>query len=336
MIKIAIDAMGGDFAPEQIVKGACLAIKEFNDIELVLYGQKEKIEPFLDIRERISIVEAPRVIDMGVHDSISEVRRHTDSSLVMAFRAVKNKEVDGVVTAGPTQAVIPAALLHIGRIRGMKRAALCPTIPTFKEGGTLMLDVGANIDIRPEHIVQYAQYANIYCKEVKKIKNPKVYLLNIGSEPGKGRELEQETYELLQKADLNFCGNIESKEILNTDADIIVSDGFTGNVAMKAFEGTAKGMGALLKKEIKSSLGGKIGYLFMRKNLKRFKDHFNPEKVGGANLFGINGTVVKAHGASSAYAFKQAIGLCRSGIQGDIVGKMKAILEKDSESENAK
>ena len=298
MIKLAIDAMGGDFAPEQIVKGVNLAIKNHDDLELVLYGKSEEIKKYLKEDPRITIVESPRVIDMGEHNPIAEVRNHRDSSLVMAFRAVRDKEVDGVVTAGPTQCVIAAAHVHVGRIKGMKRCALCPTIPTFREGGTLMLDVGANTDIRPEHIAQYTQYANFYAQEVKGIKNPKIYLLNIGTEEGKGRELEQQTYELLSKLPINFCGNVESKEILTTDADIIVTDGFNGNVAMKAFEGTAKGMGELLKKEIKSSLGGIIGALFMKRNLNRFKEHFNPDKVGGANLFGVDGTIVKAHGGN--------------------------------------
>lgn len=323
MIKLAIDAMGGDFAPEQIVKGVNLAIKNHDDLELVLYGKSEEIKKYLKDNPRITIVESPRVIDMGEHNPIVEVRNHRDSSLVMAFRAVRDKEVDGVVTAGPTQCVIAAAHVHVGRIKGMKRCALCPTLPTFREGGTLMLDVGANTDIRPEHIAQYTQYANFYAQEVKGIKNPKIYLLNIGTEEGKGRELEQQTYELLSKLPINFCGNVESKEILTTDADIIVTDGFTGNVAMKAFEGTAKGMGELLKKEIKSSLGGIIGALFMKRNLNRFKDHFNPDRVGGANLFGVDGTIVKAHGSSNAFAFSNAITLAYKSVKGDVVNKMK-------------
>jgi glycerol-3-phosphate acyltransferase PlsX len=327
MIKLAIDAMGGDFAPEQIVKGVNLAIKNHDDLELVLYGKSEEIKKYLKEDPRITIVESPRVIDMGEHNPIAEVRNHRDSSLVMAFRAVRDKEVDGVVTAGPTQCVIAAAHVHVGRIKGMKRCALCPTIPTIREGGTLMLDVGANTDIRPEHIAQYTQYANFYAQEVKGIKNPKIYLLNIGTEEGKGRELEQQTYELLSKLPINFCGNVESKEILTTDADIIVTDGFTGNVAMKAFEGTAKGMGELLKKEIKSSLGGIIGALFMKRNLNRFKEHFNPDKVGGANLFGVDGTIVKAHGSSNAFAFSNAITLAYKSVKGDVVNKMKQFIQ---------
>ena len=329
MIKLAIDTMGGDYAPEITVKGAMEAIEEYSDLELVLYGDKEKIEKYLTNSERISIVHSPKLIDMGEHDPISEIRRNKDSSMVMAFNAVKQKEVDGVVTAGPTQAVIVAAHMVIRRIRGMKRVALCPTIPSFKEGGALMLDVGANTTITPEFILQYAEYANIYAKEVKGIEKPKVYLLNIGVEEGKGRELEQQTYELLKASEtINFCGNLEPKEILTSDADIIVTDGFTGNIAMKSLEGTAKAMGSLLKKEIKSSLGGIIGYLFMKKNLKRFADTFSSDRVGGATLFGVDGTVVKAHGSSNVEAFKNAIGLCRKTVAHKVVDQMKAYLEE--------
>lgn len=333
MIKLAIDAMGGDFAPEQTVKGAMMAIKEYDDLELVLYGQTSEINKYLTTNERITIVESPRVISMGEHDPISEVRNHRDSSLVMAFRAVREKSVDGVVTAGPTQAVIAAAHVHIGRIKGMKRCALCPKLPSLKENGTLMLDVGANTEIRPEHIVQYAEYAYIYAQSVLGIKEPKVYLLNIGAEKGKGRELEQLTYDLLEKAPLNFCGNVEPKEIMTSDADIIVTDGYSGNIAMKSLEGTAKGMGKLLKESIKSSLGGKIGYLFMRKNLKRFQDHFSAEKVGGANLFGVDGTVVKAHGASNAEAFFNAIRVARLSVKEQVVEKMKSYLEGQAKTD---
>lgn len=333
MVKLAIDAMGGDFAPEQIVKGAISARNKNQDLTLVLFGKSEEIKKYITDFTRIEIVDSPRVISMGEHDPISEVRNHRDSSLVMAFRAVREKTVDGVVTAGPTQAVISAAHVHIGRIKGMKRCALCPTIPTFKDGGALMLDVGANTDIRSEHIAQYAQYAYIYAKYVKKIENPKTYLLNIGTEKGKGRELEQETYKLLKELPLNFCGNVEPKEILTSDADIIVTDGFSGNICMKSFEGTAKGMGELLKKEIKSSFGGILGAILMKKNLKRFKNHFNADLIGGANLFGVDGTVVKAHGASSALAIENAINLAYLSVKEEVVEKMKTFILNNTSKE---
>lgn len=328
MIKLAIDAMGGDYAPEITVKASMEAIKEYPDLELVLYGDENKIKEYLIPDERITVVHSPKIIDMGEHDPIGEIRRNKDTSMVMAFSAVRDNQVDGVVTAGPTQGAIVAAHMVIKRIRGMKRVALCPNVPSFKESGAILLDVGANTSITPEYILQYAEYANIYVKEVKGISNPKLYLLNIGTEPGKGRELEQQTYELLSKSEtINFCGNIEPKELLTSDADIIITDGYTGNIAMKTFEGTAKSFGKALKEEIKSSLGGKIGYLFMRKNLKRFQERFSAERIGGATLFGVDGTVIKAHGSSSVEAYKNAIGLCRKVVAHGVVDKMKTYLE---------
>jgi glycerol-3-phosphate acyltransferase PlsX len=328
MIKLAIDAVGGDFAPEQIVKGVNLAIKNHDDLELVLYGKSEEIKKYLKESPRITIVESPRVIDMGEHNPIAEVRNHRDSSLVMAFRAVRDKEVDGVVTAGPTQCVIAAAHVHVGRIKGMKRCALCPTIPTFREGGTLMLDVGANTDIRPEHIAQYTQYANFYAQEVKGIKNPKIYLLNIGTEEGKGRELEQQTYELLSKLPINFCGNVESKEILTTDADIIVTDGFTGNVFLKTTEGLGKFVKRTLTESLKKNIFTKIGALGALPSIKKFSKAMDYKQYGGALFLGVKKPVVKAHGSSDEYLFYYTIKQSQKFVESRAVEKMKEEFEK--------
>lgn len=330
MVKLAIDAAGGDFGYETTIPACLAAINRNKDLYLVLYGDENIIKSKIGNNiDRIEIVHSPRLIDMGEHDPVREIRNNKDTSLVMSFQAVKDKTVDGVVTSGPTQAVIVAAHIVIRRIKGMKRVALCPNVPAFKKTGAIMLDVGANTDIKPEYILQYAQFANIYASEVKGIKNPKCYLLNIGTEPGKGRELEQLTYELLKNSNLNFQGNLEPKEILLSDADIIITDGFTGNIAMKSFEGTAKAFGKALKEEIKSSLGGKIGYLFMRKNLKRFQERFSADKIGGANLFGVDGIVVKAHGGSSPEAFENAINLAYKSVEKDIVNKMKKYLSEN-------
>jgi glycerol-3-phosphate acyltransferase PlsX len=216
----------------------------------------------------------------------------------------------------------------------MKRVALCPNIPTLKEGGAIMLDVGANIEIRPEHIVQYAEFAHIYSQAVRGIENPTCALLNIGTEPGKGRELEKETYQLLSENKLlNFKGNIEPKELLTSDIDIIITDGFTGNIAMKTFEGAAKAFGLALKDEIQKTFAGKLGYLFMRKNLSNFKQRFSADEIGGAAIFGVDGVVIKAHGSSSAYAFKNAIRQARLAVLGDVVNKMKERIQDSPISE---
>jgi phosphate acyltransferase len=334
MIKLAIDAMGGDYAPEIVVKGSMLAVQKYDDIELTLYGDEEMIKSLLTSTERITIVNAPRQIDMGEKDPISEIRRNKDTSMVMAFSAVKNKEADGAVTAGPTQGAIVAAHIVVRRIKGMKRVALCPNVPSMREGGGIMLDVGANTDIKAEHMLQHAQYASIFFRETRGVENPKVGLLNIGSEPGKGRELEKEVFHLLSEdKNINFIGNLEPKELLTADVDIILTDGFTGNIAMKTFEGAAKAMGAGLKKQIKSSVFAMMGAILMKKALKRFKKQFSADEIGGANIFGVDGVIVKAHGSSNDYAFMNAINQARVVVKGNVIDKMKQIIAENPLSE---
>lgn len=329
MIKLAIDAMGGDFAPEETVKGINLAIKEFDDIELVVYGDTDEINKYLVPNDRVKIVHAPSKIDMGEKDPIGEIRRNRETSLVKAFQAVKDKEVDGVVTAGPTQAVISAAHLIIRRIKGMKRVALCPTMPNMGDKARILLDVGANVELRSEHLVQLAEYATIYLREVKGIKDPIIGLLNIGTEPGKGREVDKETYYAMEACkNIHFYGNVEPKELFYTPCDALITDGFTGNMVIKTCEGSAKAIGGFLKKEIKASFFAKIGYLFMNKVFKKFKKVMNPDEIGGAVLFGVDGVVVKSHGSSSDYAFYRAIEKARLIASAKVVDKMKEIIEE--------
>lgn len=329
MVKLAIDAMGGDYAPEEIVKGAIDAVKEHSDLQLILYGNKERLTTLVGDTKNIEIVDSLCTFDMGEENPIRAVRRNKESSMVMAFQSVKDKICDGVVTAGPTQCAIVCSIFVVDRIKGMKRVALCPQVPTFKDGGCLMLDVGANTDMKPEYLLQYAMFADVYAKKIKGIKNPKCYLLNIGTEPHKGRDFERQSFELLKNSSLNFCGNLEPSSILTSDADVIITEGFTGNIAMKTLEGTAKAISGALKEDIKSSISGKIGYLFMKKNLKHFKERFNTEKVGGAMVFGADGVVVKAHGNSHAFAFKNAIFLAQRVVSANIIDEMRTYLEQN-------
>ena len=324
MIKLAVDIMGGDNAPIEIIKGVNIAIKDYDDIELTLFGDETVIKKYLIPSNRVKIVNAPKALDMGEKDAISAIRKNRDLSLVQAFNAVFNKECDGVVTAGPTQGVIAGAHLIVRRMRGMKRVALCPVLPQFAGKNRLLLDVGANTEIRAEHILQHAQIASIYVRETQGIKEPLVGLVNIGTEPGKGRDLEKELFTLLSNDNsVNFYGNVEMKEILSTPCDILVTDGFSGNLVMKTMEGTAKAMGQALKEEISRTLSGKIGYLFMKKNLHNFKERLNPDAIGGAVLFGADGIIVKAHGSSNAFAFSRAIYQARQAVKGHVVELMK-------------
>ncbi len=327
MIKIAVDALGGDFGLETTVPGSMLAIKKFKDIEIILYGDEEKIKPLLTNNERISVVHTTNCVSMGEKDPVKAIRNNRDASLVMALRAGKNKEADAVVSSGPTQCVIVGAHLIVRKLESMSRVALCPIIPSVDGKGRLLLDVGANVELRPEHIVDLSIFASVVSKEILGVKEPLVGLLNIGTEPGKGRDVDKETFYALEACEhIKFFGNVETKDILTSECNVLVTDGFTGNMVMKTMEGTAKAMGSMLKHEIKLSLGGKLGYLFMRKNLKRYAKRLDASEIGGAMIFGISIPVVKAHGSSDAFAFSNAIKQARSMVENDVIGKVLSAL----------
>lgn len=329
MIKIGIDAMGGDDAPEITVKGSMDAIKRFNDIELVLYGDESKIKKYLTDSTRISIVHTEKFLDMGEHNPVLSFRKDPDTSLALALKAGANKEVDAVVSAGPTQALVVGSHMLVKKIPEMKRVALAPILPSADGKGRILLDVGANTELKPEHYLEFARYAMIIAKEIMGVNDPKVGLLNIGTEEGKGRELDQEAYKLL-KEELkdSFKGNIEPKELMFTDCDIMLSDGFTGNMVIKTFEGTAKACGYFIKKEIKSSLMAKIGALFMKKALKNFKKRFDSSEIGGAMICGVKIPVVKAHGSSDQFAYMNAIRQARSLVEKDVINKVSIALKE--------
>lgn len=338
MIKIAIDAMGGDNAPVEIVKGCDLALDAYKDIELVLFGDEKQIKSLLKHQDRVTIVNTTEVISMGEKDPVRAIRSNRDSSMVKALYSAKNGDTSAVVSAGPTQALIVGAHLVIKRMEKMHRVALAPIIPSVDQKGRILLDVGANIELRPEHLLELALYATVVSREYLGIEKPSVVLMNIGTEEGKGRELEKETFKLLKEnPQIHFLGNIEGKEILTTEANIVLTDGYTGNVLMKTMEGTAKGMGNMLKEEIKSSLMGKIGYLFMKKNLKRFQKRMDASEIGGAMIFGIKAPVIKAHGSSNAHAFMNAIRQARQFVKNNVVEKVELalkdiIIEESSDS----
>ena len=334
MIKIGVDANGGDFGVNTTVPGSMRAIQMFKDIEIVLYGDENKIKPLLTNNERISIVHTEVTMDMGEHNPVHAVRTMKDSSLDMVMYACKRGEVDCVVTSGPTQCVIMASHLIVRRLQQMDRVALCPLIPNYDGKTRLILDVGANVELKPEHIGQFAIFATVAAEKILGYKNPSVGLLNIGSEPGKGREFEQAAYDYLSNLkNINFKGNVEPNQIIDCPTDIVVTDGFTGNIAIKTLEGTAKTMGKMLKDEIKSSVGGKIGYLFMRKNIKRFAKRMDTKEVGGAMIFGVSAPVVKAHGNSDPIAFSSAIRQARLMVQENLIENVVSALPKDETNE---
>lgn len=335
MIKIAVDAMGGDNAPSEIVMGVNLAIKKHEDLEIVLYGDKEQIEKYLEKNDRVSIVHTPYKLDMGEKNPVMAIRGNKELSLVKAFSAVHDKECNGAVTCGPTQCVVVGAHMIVKKLPGMQRVALAPSLPCVGGKSRMICDVGANVELKPEHIEQITLFASTFLKKTRGVENPLVGLLNIGVEPGKGREQDRETFKVLtENPNINFYGNVEPTEILNTPCDLLVNDGFSGNLVTKTIEGTAKAIGQLLKENIKSSLGGKIGYLFMRKNLARFKKTLSSDEVGGSLLFGVDGVIVKAHGSSKAYAVSRAIELCMEGVNGGYIETMRKYLEEETNTEN--
>ncbi len=336
MIRIAVDAMGGDYAPKEQIEGVMLALKKIDDIEIILYGDEEIIKPLLTNPNRVTIVHAPYQIPMGEKNPIHAIKTHKEtSSMARALSSLRNDEADAVVSSGATQALIAGAHILVRRMKGFKRTAIAPVIPSVSGKPKILLDAGGNLTIRPEYMLQQAYFAKIYAEEVLNIENPVVGLINIGTEPGKGRELDHEVFELFSNTDLfEFYGNMEPKTILDPPCDIMISDGFTANIVMKTIEGTAKGMGEILKKSLTSSFFGKIGALLARKNLKAFKKAMDASEIGGAVIYGLYRPVIKAQGSSNAYGFyngiRQAADICRK----QVFQKVEAYLESQKEKSN--
>ncbi|MBN2605066.1 MAG: phosphate acyltransferase PlsX [Bacilli bacterium] len=330
MIKIAIDAMGGDYAPKEQVEGSMKAVKMIDDIELTLYGDETEIRKYLTDETRIHIVQSDGVISMGEKDPIGAIRGNRKSSMALALSSVRENENDAVVSSGATQALIAGAHILVGRMKQMKRTAIAPLIPNVKGTSTIILDAGGNLEIKPEFMVQQAYFATVYSKEVLGVENPRIGLLNIGTEPGKGRELDKEVSLLFEANDkINFVGNVEPKDILDPPCDILISDGFTMNIAMKTIEGTAKGMGKILKTELKKGILGKLGMLLSARNLKNFKYRMASDEIGGAMIYGLRGVVVKAQGSSKSNGFYNGIRQAATIVRNDVVNKVQAILESE-------
>ncbi|MDP2939968.1 MAG: phosphate acyltransferase PlsX [Candidatus Omnitrophota bacterium] len=319
-MKIALDAMGGDFAPATIVAGAIQAVKEFKDIEITLVGKNEEIEKellkFKPVPRSISILHASEVIEMH-EPAAASVRRKKDSSIVKAIGLLENKTCDAFVSAGNTGAVVCAATLNLGLLPGIERPGIAILIPTLK-GVSLMIDVGANIDPKPDHLFQYAVMANVYFQNVLNKMNPSVGLLNIGEEETKGTDFVKETHKLLSEKILNFIGNVEGKDIFSGNCDCVICDGFVGNIALKVSESLAETLSEFLKQELTRNIFGKIGILLLRASLIRFKKKIDYSEYGGAPLLGVDGIVIICHGRSNVKAIKNAIGAAKKEVERNI------------------
>ncbi len=336
MIRIAVDAMGGDFAPKEQVEGAMRAIKAIDDIEIVLYGDEVTIRPFLSDDTRIRIVQSEGTIDMGEKDPIAAIRQNRNSSMAMALLSVRNNETDAIVSSGATQALIAGAHILVGRMKKMKRTAIAPVLPTALGKPLILLDTGGNLEIKPEYMVQQAHFASVYAREILGVSTPRVGLINIGTEEGKGRELDRAVFDLFTaNPHIAFVGNVEPKDVLSPPCDVLISDGFTANVVMKTIEGTAKGMGKMLRQELSKGFLGKIGLLLSMRNLKRFKQRMAAEAIGGAMIYGLRGVVIKAQGSSKAFGFYNAIRQAAHVVRQDVIHKVGDVIEKD-EVNNAK
>jgi phosphate acyltransferase len=313
MVRVAVDALGGDRAPDEIVAGAAAAASP--DVEPVVVG------PHGLETHGLRLIEAEGAIEMHDH-AVEAVRAKPDSSLVRAVRTVADGEADAVVSAGNTGAVLAASLLHIRRVPGVHRPAIAVVIPT-KRGPSVLIDAGANADARPEHLVQFAHMGSVFAEEILGIARPEVRLLSIGEEDEKGNQLTLEAHELLRGTDLAFAGNMEGRLLLEGGADVVVADGFTGNVALKTLEGTIKTLLAALRTELGSSMRAKLGGALMRPAARTLRARLDPETYGGGYLLGLNGLVVVAHGSSSRVAIANAVRLAAVGVEHGVVARLQ-------------
>ncbi|MDQ0227643.1 phosphate acyltransferase PlsX [Metabacillus niabensis] len=326
-MKLAIDAMGGDNAPNAIVEGVMKAVGAFSDLEVTLVGNEEKIKPLLTDSTRISILHTEEVIE-GTDEPVRAVRRKKNASMVLMANEVKEGRADGCISAGNTGALMTAGLLIVGRIEGIERPALSPTLPTLDGKGFLFLDVGANVDAKPEHLLQYAIMGSVYAERVRGIANPRIGLLNVGTEDKKGNDLTKQTFQLLKETQsLNFIGNVESRDLMESVADVVVTDGFTGNIALKTIEGTALSVFTMLKTALTSNLKSKIAASILKPQLKIIKQQMDYSEYGGAALFGLKAPVIKAHGSSDPNAIYNAIRQTRDMISNQVAEKIYASLE---------
>jgi glycerol-3-phosphate acyltransferase PlsX len=310
--RVAVDALGGDNAPAEVILGALDAAAD--GIEVTLYGPAG-----LDTHG-LALVDAPERIEMAEKPA-EAVRAKPDSSLVAAVRAVGVGDADAVVSAGNTGAVLAAGFLHLRRIPGVMRPAIAVPIPV-RDGVTVLLDAGANADARAEHLLQFGHMGAIFCRELLEIENPKVQLLSIGEEDEKGNSLTLDAHALLRGSELNFRGNLESRELLRGGADVVVTDGFTGNIALKLLEGTIKDLLDALRSEIGSTTTGKLGGLLIRPAARRLRTRFDPDTYGGAYLLGLRGLAVIAHGSSGRRAVANAIRLAARGVDHRVVDRL--------------
>lgn len=336
IIRVAVDAMGGDNAPGEIVKGTVDAVQGSNGLKVLLVGKEEEVRAELAKYtyppEAVEVVNATEVIEMA-EPPVAAIRRKKDSSIVVGMKLVKEDRADAFVSAGSSGAILVGGQVLIGRIRGIERAPLAPLIPT-ESGVSLLIDCGANVDARPQHLVQFAEMGSIYMEHILGVEKPRVAIVNIGAEEEKGNALVKETFPLLRECEnINFIGSIEAREIPHGGADVIVCEAFTGNVILKLYEGTAATFLSAVKAGLMSTLRSKLGALLIKPALKKTLKTFDASQYGGAPLLGLEGLVVKTHGSSKANEIRNTILQCRTFMEQDINGKIKnQLIHKPAET----
>lgn len=335
MVRVVVDAMGGDNAPREIVKGAVEALNAREDIFIYLTGRKPDIEAELSQytfpRERLEIVHTEEVIETA-EPPVMAIRRKKDSSIVKGMNMVKQKEADAFVSAGSSGAILVGGQVIVGRIRGIERPPLAPLIPT-RNGVSLLIDCGANVDARPSHLVQFAKIGSIYMENVMGVKNPRVGLVNIGAEEEKGNALVKETFPLLKEcSDLNFIGSVEARDIPQGVCDVIVCEAFVGNVILKLYEGVGATLIEKVKQGMMTSLRSKIGALLVKPALKETLKSFDATQYGGAPLLGLNGLVVKTHGSSKAKEVSNTLIQCVTFKKQKINEKIRESIQSEQKS----
>jgi glycerol-3-phosphate acyltransferase PlsX len=328
-MKIALDAMGGDDAPASIVAGAVQAAKAYG-IEIVLVGEESAVRREVARHGGqglpLSVVHAPQTVTM--HESPSSVvRKKRNSSIWMAADLVKQGKASAVISAGNTGAAMATALFLLGPLRGVERPAIMTILPTLK-GVSLLLDVGANVDCKPHHLLQFAVMGHVYAERILGKPKPRIGLLSIGEEDTKGNEQTKEAFKMLKESTFNFIGNVEGRDVYLGSADVVVCDGFVGNIALKISEGLADTLLKLLKREISKSMLGKLGYLLLRPSLANFQRRIDYAEYGGAPLLGVNGVCIICHGRSSARAIKNAIKLSKDFVERDLNGHLQGDIER--------
>ncbi|MFJ5622150.1 phosphate acyltransferase PlsX [Peribacillus loiseleuriae] len=325
-MKIAMDVMGGDHGPKETVLGAMKAVEAFQDVEIILVGDEAQINAHLTNNERITIIHTEEKI-LSTDEPVRAVRRKKTASMVLAAQQVADGIADACISAGNTGALMATGLFVVGRIPGIERPALSPTLPTIDGRGFVLLDVGANAEAKPEHLVQYAIMGSIYASKARGIQNPRVGLLNIGTEESKGNELTKQAFALLKEANINFVGNIEARDLLEGPADVVITDGFTGNMVLKSIEGTAMSVFKMLKSALMSNMKSKLAAAVLKPELRVIKNQMDYSEYGGAALFGLKAPVVKAHGSSDANAIYNAVRQTRIMISNDMVTTIKTTIE---------